>query len=519
MTVNSSWLTTSFAPNSNLPTPQNLQVTVNPVFLTPSVTPYTANLTITTITPQGGTATTTIPVTLLYTSGVTLTSTPTSLTFSQVTNGATPGAQTVSIGGTGNTGGSISFSTTASTLSGGNWLSVTPSTGTAPGTISIGITSVGASLAAGTYSGSVVVYGAGAANPTLTIPVTLNVTASPTLSLSVSGLTFSGTVSGSNPTTQTVQVTAPGAINSVTFTTAVATTSGGNWLTVSGNGTTPSTLTVGANLANLAAGSYTGTITLTPTGGAAPSVINVSLTVAAQLVPTLTSMINAASGVLGNVSPGEIVSIFGSGLGPISPAGLTLNAQGNVSTTLAGVTVSFNGIAAPLTYVSSTQINAVVPFEVQNVTTAQLQISYNGTVSPATAVTIQATTPGIFTQGSSGTGLGAILKPDYSTVTASNAAPRGSTIIIYATGGGLTTPSSVTGAVAGNTLLNTNANVTVTIGGIAATVTYAGSAPGLVEGVLQINAVVPTGISAGNQPILVTAGSTTSQNGVTVPVQ
>jgi uncharacterized protein (TIGR03437 family) len=517
VTVNSSWLTTSFAPNSNLPTPQNLQVTVNPVFLTPSVTPYTANLTITTTTPQGATATTTIPVTLLYTSGITLTSTPTSLTFSQVTNGATPAAQTVSIGGTGSTG--ISFSTTASTLSGGTWLSVTPSTGTAPGTISIGITSVGASLAAGTYSGSVVVYGAGAANPTLTIPVTLNVTASPTLTLSVSGLTLSGTVAGTNPTAQTVQVTAPGAINSVTFSTAVATTSGGNWLTVSGAGATPSTLTVGANLAGLAAGSYTGTITLTPSGGAAPSVINVSLTVAAQLAPALTSVINAASGATGNVSPGEIVSIFGSGLGPISPAGLTLNAQGNVSTTLGGVTVSFNGIAAPLTYVSSTQINAVVPFEVQNVATAQLQISYNGIVSPATPVTIQATTPGVFTQGSTGTGLGAILKPDYSTVTASNAAPRGSTIIIYATGGGLTTPSSVSGAVAGNTLLKTNANVTVTIGGIAATVTYAGSAPGLVEGALQINAVVPTGISAGSQPILVTAGSATSQNGVTVPVQ
>jgi uncharacterized protein (TIGR03437 family) len=521
VTVNSSWLTTSFAPNSNLSTPQNLQVTVNPVFLTPSATPYTANLTINTTTPQGVTATTTIPVTLLYTSGVTLTATPATLSFSQVTNGATPSAQTVSIGGTSNTSGSVSFSTSVSTISGGNWLSVTPTTGTAPGTISISLTSVAASLTAGTYSGSVVVYGAGTANlnGALTIPVTLTVTAAPTLTVSSAGLTFSGTVSGTNPATQTISVTAPSAINSVTFTTAVATTSGGNWLTVSGPGTTPSTLTVGANLTGLAAGTYNGTITLTPSGGAAASVVNVSLTVGAQVVPTLTNVINAASGVNGNVSPGEIVSIFGIGLGPVSPAGLTLNAQGNVTTTLAGVSVSFNGILAPLTYVSSTQINAIVPFEVASLTTAQLQISFNGSVSAGTTVTIQATTPGIFTQNASGTGLGAILKPDYSTVTASNAAPRGSTIIIYATGGGLTTPNSVTGAVAGSTLLKTNANVTVIIGGVAATVTYAGSAPGLVEGVLQINAVVPTGISAGNQPILVTAGNFSSQNGVTVPVQ
>ena len=134
-------------------------------------------------------------------------------------------------------------------------------------------------------------------------------------------------------------------------------------------------------------------------------------------------------------------------------------------------------------------------------------------------MTVQATTPGIFTQNSSGTGLGAILKPDYSTVTTANAAPRGSTVIIYATGGGLTTPASVTGGVAGSTLLKTNAPVSVTIGGVAATVSYAGSAPGLVQGVLQINAIVPTSISAGSQPILVTVGSATSQNGVAIPVQ
>jgi uncharacterized protein (TIGR03437 family) len=116
--------------------------------------------------------------------------------------------------------------------------------------------------------------------------------------------------------------------------------------------------------------------------------------------------------------------------------------------------------------------------------------------------------------------VGAILKPDYSTVSASNAAPRGTAVIIYATGGGLTTPTSVTGAVAPQTpLLLTNAPVTVTIGGIAATVSYAGSAPGLVEGVLQINAVIPASISAGSQPILVTVGGNTSQNGVTIPVQ
>jgi uncharacterized protein (TIGR03437 family) len=522
VTVNSSWLTTSFIPGSNLMTPGNLQVSVNPVFLTPSATPYTANLTISTTTPQNITGTTTIPVTLNYTSGVTLTSTPGSLTFAQVANGAAPAAQSLNIGASGTTGATLPISVTVSTVSGGNWLTASATTGTAPATIMISVNSLAATLPAGTYQGSVVIFGQGAANPNgqLTVPVTLTVTAAPNLSVNPVSLTFSANVGGSSPATQTVAVTAPGAIGPVTFTTSIATASGGNWLSVTGASSTPATLTVtAALLSSLAQGTYNGTITLTPSGGGAPTTIPVSFNVGAQLAPAPTQVINAASGASGSISPGEIVSIFGSGLGPVSPAGLTLNTQGNVTTTLAGVTVTFNGVPAPLTYVSATQINAVVPYEVASATTAQMQISYNGSTSGATALMVQATTPGIFTQNSSGSGPGAILKPDYSTVTPSNPAPRGSTIIIYATGGGQTTPASVTGAVAGGSLLKTNAAVTVTIGGIAATVSYAGSAPGLVEGVLQLNVVVPTTISAGSQPILVTVGNATSQNGVTVAVQ
>lgn len=518
---NSSWLTTSFIPGSNFQTPTNLQVSINPIFLTPSATPYTANLTITTMTPGGISATTTIPVTLVYTSGLTLTASPTALAFSQVANGSTPAAQSLNIGASGVSGGTLTFSASATTVTGGNWLTVTPATGTTSATISVAVNSIAAALPAGTYQGSIVIYGSGAANAngTLTIPVTLTVTSAPTLTISTTGLTFSGSAAGTNPATQTFMVTAPGAISSVTFTTAASTNSGGNWLTVSGPTGTPATLTAAVNLTGLAAGTYTGSITLTPSGGGAASVIPVSLTVGAQLTPGITQVINAASGASGAVSPGEIVSIFGTNLGPLSPQSLTLNAQGNVTTTLAGVTVSFNGIAAPLTYVSATQINCVVPFELTGPGSANLQVSYNGSTSGATALTVQATSPGLFTQNSSGTGLGAILKPDYSTVSTSNPAPRGSTVIIYATGGGLTSPASVTGGVAGGTLLKTIANVNVTIGGIAATVSYAGSAPGLVEGVLQINAIVPSTISAGTQPILVTVGTNTSQNGVSIPVQ
>jgi uncharacterized protein (TIGR03437 family) len=525
VTTNASWIITNFVPGSNLPTPQTLQVSIVPTFLTPSATPYTTNLTIATTNQQGVTSTTTVQVTLNYTSGVTLTASPASLTFAQVVSGTTPATQTVSIGASGTTGATLPFSVTASTVSGGSWLTVTPTSGTAPGQITIGVNSIAAGLSPGSYSGSVVIYGANAANPngTLTIPVTLTVTAAPALVASPVSLTFSGFVAGANPSSQTLQITAPGAIASVTFTAAVATTSGGSWLSITGASTalgTPASIPVSVNLSGLAAGTYNGTISLTPSGGGTVLQVPVALTVQTQVTPAFTAITNAASGATGAVSPGELVSIFGTGLGPVSPAGLTLNAQGNVSTSLSGVTVSFNGTPAPLTYVSATQINCVVPYEVASLQTAQVQVSYNGVVSAATPVTIAATTPGIFTQNGSGTGLGAILLPNNSAATTANPATRGNTIIIYANGAGVTSPAGVTGAVApSTTLLHPVAQVSVTIGGITATVSYAGSAPGLVEGVLQINAIVPTTISAGTQPIIVTVGNASSQNGVTVPVQ
>jgi uncharacterized protein (TIGR03437 family) len=181
--------------------------------------------------------------------------------------------------------------------------------------------------------------------------------------------------------------------------------------------------------------------------------------------------------------------------------------------------VTFNGVPAPLTYVSATQINCVVPYEVAGSATAQVQISYNGLTSTNIAQNVIATAPGLFTQNASGTGLGAILNSNYQLVNAGNPAPRGSIIILYGTGEGLTTPAGVTGTVAGTALKNPVAPVSVSIGGQTATVLYSGSAPGLVSGVLQINAMVPAGIAAGNQPVLVTIGTQTSQSNVLVALQ
>jgi hypothetical protein len=80
-------------------------------------------------------------------------------------------------------------------------------------------------------------------------------------------------------------------------------------------------------------------------------------------VPGIASVVNAASFSASTISGGELITIFGKGIGPSSAQSLQLNANGNVTTSLAGVTGTFDGVAAPLLYVSANQINAVVPFQ------------------------------------------------------------------------------------------------------------------------------------------------------------
>jgi uncharacterized protein (TIGR03437 family) len=107
---------------------------------------------------------------------------------------------------------------------------------------------------------------------------------------------------------------------------------------------------------------------------------------------------------------------------------------------------------------------------------------------------------------------------------ANNPESKGRIIVIFATGEGLTSPPSVTGAVTTLTppipKVPQNVPVAVTIGGQPATILYAGEAPGLVSGVLQVNAVVPTSIvGSGPMTVLLTVGNNTSTQPITVAVQ
>ena len=210
-------------------------------------------------------------------------------------------------------------------------------------------------------------------------------------------------------------------------------------------------------------------------------------------------VLNAASLATGPICPGEVVTLTGS-IPDGTPA------------------VMVNGIPATVTYAGLNQVNFIVPFELDLSNPAQLELRENGS-SATISVPVTAAAPGIFTLGANGIGPGAILNQDYSVNSPSAPAARGSVIMIYAAGFGALAPLPVDGQIA-QALANTTSEVTATIDGIAAPVLYAGAAPSLINGMVQINVLVPDGAHTNPAaPVSLSMGSVTTQPGVTVSIQ
>ena len=248
--------------------------------------------------------------------------------------------------------------------------------------------------------------------------------------------------------------------------------------------------------------------------------ITVTQSAQALTAPSFTAqaVVNAASYQGGGVAPGELVTVFGNGLGPASLQKPTVSAASVVDTLAGGTRVLFDGIAAPMIYSVSGQISAVAPFGLQGRSSTQVQVEFQGTRSTAVTVPVVNSAPAIFTSNASGKGQGAILNQDFSVNGASNPATAGTAIMIYLTGAGAMLTPVTDGAIA-SAVASIAQNVTVRIGGVTVTPLYAGAAPGIVQGVVQINAVVPAGIPAGNASVDVTVGGVTSPTGVTVAVR
>ena len=228
---------------------------------------------------------------------------------------------------------------------------------------------------------------------------------------------------------------------------------------------------------------------------------------------------NSASGATGSLAPGEIVTLYGSGIGPDQLVQATPGADGLYDPQLAGTVVTINGIAAPLLYAWTTQTAAIVPYGVTG-PSAWATVTYNGMPAGTLTVPVAASAPGVFTADSSGQGQAAALNQDTTPNSPATPAKIGDTIVLFATGEGQTSPPGVDGKPATGTLPQPVLPVTVTIGGQTAHVVYAGAAPNEVAGVMQLNVQIPSGIQTGDAvPVILWVGYAASQSGVTVAIR
>ena len=318
---------------------------------------------------------------------------------------------------------------------------------------------------------------------------------SPGLAASQSSLQFLYTGGGPPPSAQTVAISSNAP--SVNFTVA----SDSPWLTTDlQSAPTPAIITVRASPVGLNPGVYSANLSIF-VPGTSPVTVQVALVVNPGL-PSLApaGIVNAASYQTG-LAPGSLFTIFANNLS----GGTTTAASAPWATSWNGISVKINGIAAPLGYVSPTQINAQVPFEIAP-GTAQLTIASNGTTAGPVSLTIQSAAPGTFVYAG---GRAPAINQDGTLNLPGNPAPAGSFVSVYLTGQGVVDRPVATGAAAPiGALSNTVALTTATIGGVPATVSFSGLAPGFV-GLCQVNLLVPN-LPAGDQQVIVTIGGVAS---------
>lgn len=198
---------------------------------------------------------------------------------------------------------------------------------------------------------------------------------------------------------------------------------------------------------------------------------------------------NAFTGAAQAAAPGQLLSIFGAGLGPATGAVASFDAQGRLPFVLGDVAVTVNGVPAPLLFARQDQVNIQVPYEVAGAAEASVVVRYRGAASTAEALRIAAASPGLFPR---------IWNANGTLNDAGQPAQPGGAIVLYATGQGVTVPASISGQVAAAPYPEPVAAMTLLVGGRPAMVLFRGQAPGT-AGVMQINALIPADAEAGNE--------------------
>lgn len=253
------------------------------------------------------------------------------------------------------------------------------------------------------------------------------------------------------------------------------------------------------------------------------------------------SVLNAASFSADALAPGQLVTIFGRNLGPEALSIASVNV-GAYPKSLSGTRVLFNDVAAPIIYTSAGAVSTLVPFSVVTQTRADVVVEFQGKRSSPVSIYVATSAPGLFTLDSSGRGPAAVLNVDSETGivsvnTPQNPAQRGGTIVAYFTGAGQTDPPSSDGIVAtGAGRMNLPVEAGLNFLGAAAgfsssacaadpgctavQVLYAGPAPGIVAGVIQVNMRLPDRPSAsGTHSLGISVGGIWSQSDATVSIR
>jgi len=265
-----------------------------------------------------------------------------------------------------------------------------------------------------------------------------------------------------------------------------------------------------------------------PPGGQSAVMGQSAITVSNPTAIYANGVVSAASYASDAVSPGELVTIFGTNIGPNVPAPMTIS-NGYVGTSLGGVTATVDGETAPIIYASLNQVTIQIPYEANPGPSKVVSLKNGNNPAVTALVQINPTAPGIFTANGSGTGPAAALNYNattglYTLNSSTTPANIGDTVILYLTGEGNYIAGLLTGAVTTNSgfiipeslnpLPEMNPLPLVNIGGVDASagVAYAGPMVGGMLGLLQINVTVPTGSATGAAvPIYATIGGVSTQ--------
>jgi uncharacterized protein (TIGR03437 family) len=480
---------------------------------------------------------------------------PGGLAFTATAGGANPAAKNVNVRAesAGSSGLGYTVASAVSTPTGGSWLSAGSAGGTATATATaVPINVTLGKLAAGTYSGTVTFTPDPSSNAAPQI-VNVNLVVA-----SSSNIVTADAVSrGAKPSASAPAILAPGPL------VATITDPPDNF-----TGSTDSALNVAVNLLDSAGDAVPGATVILSSSNGEPDVTmtdmgngnyaglfqpavsgTVTLSVAAQATDSTGNLFQASpalvtgdivsvgdvstpvytNGAVGSASfapqptpitPGGLISLFGTniaGSGGTAPS-VPLPAA------LGGASVSIGGVAAPLigAFPASTpggldQINLQVPFEVDGQPEADLVVTSNGVIGAPQAVPLGAA-PALFTQNATGSGDGAFVHTDGVTlITPASPAAAGEVIVLYATGLG-DVQSAVPSGAAATGVDNLTSSVRVTIGGLPATVSYAGLAPFSV-GEYQLNVVVPAGLPSGENDVIVFLNGAPATGRATVALQ